>query len=364
MLPTYYPYRALKSRPYYDEAMEMAKKEQQVDLVSLALERMSQVYGSDSGSPLAVASQSNEGWFLSVAAGFHLRGKVVFQIEPTLKEAFRTSDLGDATLEDLSFPHNDFYLHLGEDVGLTFNQGATKLEGVFVSWNPESKGLTLTLAGNLVQEPKHWGERGLETFTMFFESGQAGMLLLDAAREHLKAERIDIDEVLTTREVPERLKGQVDELKDEFKEALEHEKDVRLSNTDTVLECVRLIANALLYIAAYPEDAVPGFQDDFPKGFREKIERSEGKVRERTIAKARSAGYNLITRVGTVFEDELKKEGGLSAGGNHGGKAPHLRRAHWRRQVYGPRNSLRKMIWVRVTRILGGADRERPYLIG
>ena len=199
---------------------------------------------------------------------------------------------------------------------------------------------------------------------MAFESSVAGMPILDAAREHLAADKVDIDKVLEGREIPEHLQGEVEATKKEFEGVLELEREVRTDNTETVLECVRLIANSLLYIAAYPEDATPGFQDDFPNGFREKIERSEGKVRERTIAKARSAGYNLITRVGTVFERELAKAGELlSAGGANGAKSPHLRRAHWRRQVYGPRNSLRKMIWVRVTQVLGGADRERPYLI-
>lgn len=343
--------------------MEKAKAGEQVDIVTLALERMGAAYGELKDSPQGVASCSNEGWFLSVAAGFHLRGKVVFQIEPTLKAAFLDSDLGETTLQDLSFPHNDFYLHLGTEMGLTFNQGAAALEGVFVSWNPERKDLALTLAGNLVQEPRHWGERGLETFTMVLGEELAEMPLLDAARQSMSADKVDIDKVLAKREIPEHLQPEVEKLKVEFADALQHEREVRTDNTSTVLECVRLIANALLYISAYPEDAVPGFPDDFPKGFQEKIERSEGKVRERTLAKARSAGFSPVTRVGLVFERELK-EAGLHAGQNNpGGKSPHLRRAHWRRQVYGPRNALRKMIWVRVTQVLGGTARERPYVI-
>ena len=62
-----------------------------------------------------------------------------------------------------------------------------------------------------------------------------------------------------------------------------------------------------------------------------------------------------------VFERALLVEASLE--GNGDSPTPHLRRAHWRRQAFGSRLSQRKLIWIRAARVLGGAVRERPYLI-
>lgn len=135
-----------------------------------------------------------------------------------------------------------------------------------------------------------------------------------------------------------------------------HERAMQLANIPVALDCVRMVANALLYLNQYPEDIADSYQAGFPKAFREKIERSDGKTKDRTLSRARSAGFTVIKQVGGIFERTEAMEQGDSP-------SPHLRRAHWRRQVHGPQNSLRKLIWIRVVKVLGGAVRDRPYLI-
>ena len=280
-------------------------------------------------------------------------GQVVFHIEPTLKDAFRTSDLGDATASDLRFPFDVLYVYLGTDLGLTFNAGSTRLEGVFMNRRAGGE-LLMTLVGTLVAEPVHAGERGLESYTFYFGKDDMEVPILTAAAAHLSkaGQEPSLDEHEELEQFTEEDRKDILETWDFHAE----ERAMQTANIPTVLECVRLATNAMLYVSQYPEDMVDDYQNGFPAGFKEKYGRSDGKTRERTLSKARSAGFTLIKRVGQVFERAEAAEHGDSP-------APHLRRAHWRRQVHGPNGSLRKLVWIRAARVQGGAQRERPYLI-
>jgi hypothetical protein len=352
----YYPYRALKVRPYFDEFMALPKEERRWDsLVQLALFRTLDSFGREhKGEPLPTACGMNESWLCDGIASFFDGGQVVFHIEPTLKDAFRLSELGDATAADLQFPFPMLYVHLGTDLGLKFNDGAALLEGVLLHRRREGEVL-VTLVGALTETPAHWGLRGLESFTFHFSKEDLHRPLLEAARDHIERESRDPNDIPELADLSQFDEKEQTEIRETWK-SHDEERRLHAANIGVVMESLKLAANALLYVSQYPEDLVDDYQDGFPAGFREKIERSDGKTRERTLSKARSAGYTLIKRVGKVFERAESAETGESP-------SPHLRRAHWRRQAHGPRGSLRKLIWIRAVRVLGGTHRDRPYLI-
>ena len=352
----YFPYRAIKNRPYFDAFMALPKEDRGWDaLVQMALFRTLDSFGREhKKEQRPTTCAMNEAWLSDTVARFFDGGQVVFHIEPRLKEAFQASDLGDATAEDLKFPFDVFYVHLGADLGMTFNAGAARLEGVFINRSQEGQ-VVMTLAGELVDEPSHWGERGLESFTFHFAKEDLDKPLLLAARAHLEKKSQDPNDIPELADLTGFAEAERNDILETW-ESHDEERRMHAANVDVVLECVRIAANALLYVSQYPEDMASDYQDGFPAGFREKIERSDGKTRERTLSKARSAGYTLIKRVGQVFERAESAEGGETP-------SPHLRRAHWRRQAHGPRGSLRKLIWIRAVRVLGGTHRERPYLI-
>ena len=280
----------------------------------------------------------------------------------SLKEAFRASEIGDATARDLKFPFKDSFIHLGTDNELFFNGGRTRLEGVFLSENEhkDSKSISMTLVGSLIDEPNQWGERGMETFTFHFDPAQMDMPILDGARALLDRYGKDPSEDDELSDLSQFDAESQASILDSWATQAE-ERRLHRENVPVVLECVRMVANALLYVSQYPEDMEDDFQDGFPAGFREKIERSEGKTLERNLSKARNSGFTLIKRVGRVFERAMNAEA-ISDEGEHS-PSPHLRRAHWRRQAFGPGLNQRKLIWIRATKVLGGSMRDRPYLI-
>jgi hypothetical protein len=366
---SYFPYRAHKNRPYIAEFLGLPDRERNWNsLLHMSLARTRQAFGdreSIKADPIldqfVHSCCMHESWFSTALADFFNGGQVVFHITPALKEAFRHSELGDATARDLKFPFKDSYIHLGTEPGLVFNGGRTQLEGVFLSEknHKDGKSVSVTLVGSLLTPPVHWGERGMETFTFHFGSDEMDMPLLDGARKHLEHHGRDplADESLSD----------LSEFDNEGKKRIleswnSQAEDRRLhrENIPVVLECVRMVANALLYVSQYPDDMADDYQDGFPAGFREKIERSQGKTLERNLSKARNCGFTLIKRVGGVFERAMQKE--ESASGSDS-PSPHMRRAHWRRQAFGAGLTQRKLIWIRAARVLGGTVRERPYLI-
>ena len=366
----YFPYRAHKNRPYIAEFLRLADRDRHwSSLVQMTLARTRQAFGDSETikadprlSQLVHTCCMNESYFSSALADFFSGGQVVFHIAPALKEAFLHSDLGDATVRDLKFPYEDSYIHIGADVGLIFNGGRTRLEGVFLSekTHNDEKSVSMTLVGSLVQSPTHWGERGMETFTFHFAQDEMDMPLLEGAKKHLEDQGRDPSKNDKLSDLSEFDEAQKAAILESWATRSENRR-LHLDNIPVVLECVRMVVNALLYVSQYPDDIEDGYQDGFPPGFREKIERSQGKALERNLSKARNSGFTLIKRVGRVFERAMQVE--ASVEGCSDSPSPHMRRAHWRRQAFGMGLSQRKLIWIRATRVLGGAVRERPYLI-
>lgn len=367
----YFPYRTCKNRPYIADFLSMPDKKRKWDsLVSMALFATRKSFGGrekinadhELGQHVH-ACCINESWLATALADFFNGGQVVLHISSALKEAFRYSDLGDATARDLRLPFNDSYIHIGADVGLEFNAGQAKLEGVFLSENDDKDGksLSITLVGELKKEVEHWGERGMESFTLHFSNKMLDVKILEGAQMELERLSADPEEDGRFSDL-----SQFDEeSKNRILESWSKQAELRRlhrENIPVVLECVRMVSNALLYISQYPDDMEDDFQDGFPAGFREKIERSQGKMLERVLSKARSSGFTKIKRVGGSFERAMLIEESAS-GIDKLSPSPHLRRAHWRRQAFGSGLSQRKLIWIRATRVLGGSVRERPYLI-
>lgn len=360
----YFPYRAHRNRPYIADFLKLPDKERSWDrLVAMALASTRRSFGERDAiadnpalHQFVHACGLQESWLCTSLAAFFSGGQVVFHVAGALKEAFRLSELGDATPGDLKFPFPDSYIHLGSDTELVFNGGRTRLEGVLLSEShyADGKTISMTLVGTLVEEPGVWGERGMETFTFHFGPKVMEQPILDAAKSILEASARDPDADLSEFDEKDR-----SEIRESW--AIQAEKRrMHRENIPVVLECVRMVANALLYVSQYPGDMEDDYQDGFPPAFREKIERSQGKTKERNLSKARSSGFTIIKRVGRVFEHAMSVE--AVAGGDHS-PAPHLRRAHWRRQAFGAGLTQRRLIWIRATKVLGGSTREKPYLI-
>ena len=354
----YYPYRAMRDRPYMAEFLKLPDGERRWDtLTQMALFRTRASFGDreqTKGDTMATACSMAEATLCDQLASFLTGGHVVFHIAKPLREAFLASDLGDACGADLKFPFESFYVHLGADLGFLLNDGKTKLEGVLLDQHHDGT-LRMALVGDLAEESPHWGLRGMESFGFFIDKENLHKPLLQAIEDRLTHEARDPNEI---KELQDWSKFTVEEKQNIQESWASHdlERQLHLKNLRVTIDCRKLVANALLYLSQYPEDMEEGWQEGAPKGYMDKFERQDGKGREKTLSRARHEGFTLIRRVGKLFEREEVREQGDSP-------SPHLRRAHWRRQAFGPKLSMHKLVWIRAVRVLGGTQRERAYLM-
>lgn len=362
----YYPFRAVKDRPYLDEFRALPSEQRRWDaLAQLALFRTRDAFGEKDvtrDDPEASACAMNEAKLADQLARFFDSGQALFHIAGPLRDAFRTSDLGDACVDDIKFPFPYLFVHLGRDLGLTFNDGRALLEGAFLERRDKDTTLSVTLVGELVEPPAHWGQRGMESFHFYLndstDNGSERVLkkpLLQAIEERLLSQAQDPNDVKELSDWSEFTEEQKADIQRSWA-AHSLERELHMKNLQVTKDCMQLVANALLYLSQYPEDVEEVWQEGTPKGYQEKFERQDPKARAKTLSRAEHEGFTRIRKVGKLFEVEQAWEQGESP-------LPHLRRAHWRRQAYGPKQSLRRLVWIRAARVLGGTVRERPYLL-
>ncbi len=356
----YYPYRAFKDRPYFKEFGELPDAERRWDTLSqMAMFSTLAEFGPPGTRSEDLASSPcgiHEAHLSTMVAEFFMRGQVVFHIAPALRSAFLSSDLGDATGADLKFPFDTFYVHLGADLGLTFNDGEARLEGAFLQ-SRDGKGISVALVGALTKEPPHVGYRGLESFHFFVNEDEMDVPLLDAIKKRLAEFARDPNEVKELNDWDGFSDEQKTNIQDHWAQH-SREREFAMKNLTVTLTAMKLVANALLYLSQYPEDVETAWQEGTPRGYAEKFARqaSDKKAQGKTLSRAQNEGFTIIRKVGKLFEQ-------VEAKGTGDSPTPHLRRAHWRRQAYGPGLSQRKLMWIRAVRVLGGDQRERPYLM-
>lgn len=196
----------------------------------------------------------------------------------------------------------------------------------------------MALVGALTKEPPHIGYRGLESCHFFVNEDEMDVPLLEAVKKRLSEFARDPNEVKELNDWDGFSEEQKTNIQDHWAQH-SREREFTMKNVTVTLTAMKLVANALLYLSQYPDDVETAWQ-------------AQGK----TLSRAQNDGFTIIRKVGKLFEQEEAKGTGSSP-------APHLRRAHWRRQAYGPGLSQRKLMWIRAARVLGGNQRERTYLV-
>lgn len=280
-------------------------------------------------------------------AQFMLDGAFVYDVAPKLGQALHASDTDELCISQLHLPAHSFYLHFGRsDIRLN---DAWPLEGLFVLPSPRS--WRLILCARRTAGPGSWFNRPGEThllrippecFNMPFPEAVASALKIDA--QDIEMARARISRHPQEGLLPPSLKGVADT-------ALE----LNELNQTALRDALVWAGNALAYLTAYPEDARRDWQPGSPASMVEKANRP-GKEGERAASKMTSMGFWNATVVGAAFDLASGDAAGSSV-------SAHWRRGHWRHQAHGPAMSLRKLVWIRPMRVLGGAVAEHERVL-
>lgn len=272
------------------------------------------------------------------------RGSAVYAFKEALTQALMATGVSQVTIAELQFPFHCAYFHFGAQPGLTLQSGAA-VTGAYVMWAP-GQALRLSLTAPLPAD-RSWSDRWAEVYDLRILARHFDKDIESAIEQALVDDIEDLRQAaktLTSSENPHISDGAASTYR--FIEA-------HAANKSTLARCFQLITNALCYLTAYPDDAQITWQDDTPQSLRTKADTAPGKEASRAASKLEAMGYRRVRHIGGEFSD-------ASAHVEAGHVAPHWRRGHWRSQAYGPQMTLRKLIWLRPTRVLGGAASEEP----
>lgn len=359
--PLYYPQQFRRSRPYYKAVLAAAAPAFQAG----AIEGMQQEYEILMAqlTPLFLPKQNLQD---HVPADLILNltresmiglgmleldryGSRLVHIAPELVEAFLHSDTDEITLEDLHIPFTTFYLHLGRQASLPFNQGTVYLQGALVR-RIANQGLRITLTGDWVQNPpEDWRLRNEEIYDLMFRAPTLQLPVKEAIATALVEDKADIEAKLQMQQ-----RQQADP---EFN-ALAQDMIHNLENSRSALAAAcNVIVNTLCYLTGYAEDV----EETWPQGTPDRLARQAetGTLIEQRRAKSKlqALGFTRILSVGRQFA--------MADANPDAPMSPHWRRGHWRRQAHGPRRSLRKLLWIKPSRVLGGSHsaEDRVYTV-
>lgn len=276
-----------------------------------------------------------EGLAAQSHAQFEINGKHIFDVDSFLVAELKDSDGDEITIADLKPQFLNFYVHVGAQDDIVF-AGGVIFEGAYVLVDPIS--WRITLCG---RRPGKWWDRPSDVHTLRLPSVIFQSPLNVAIEEALDIDRKDLFAAQAG------MSGN-SATSPSMNTAVDLALKSHFESTDALKKAMNLIAQVLAYVASYGEDSREGWQDETPEKMRMKADSNANqKERERNESKLTSMGFWRVFKVGKDFSAaNLAANQSMS-------RAPHSRRAHWRNQAHGPRHSLRKLIWIYRTRILG-----------
>lgn len=266
------------------------------------------------------------------------RGSVLYDFKQPLTDTLSSTSVGEITISDLNFPFDCAYFSFGPRKDLVLQSGA-EVTGAFVLWSPGQAlrlSLTAPLPGNRPLTSRWQEIHDLRILPKNFHVN-----LETAIVEALRDDAQDLHEAAKT------LKGRPDSHALEGARTIERALASNEANAETLARCFQLIASALCYVTAFPSDSFVDWQTGTPEKLRAKATADNSKEAKRAASKLNAIGYRRVIHIGQEFSDAAENVG-------DGHLEPHLRRGHWRSQAHGPQLSLRKVIWIRPTRVLGG----------
>ena len=118
-----------------------------------------------------------------------------------------------------------------------------------------------------------------------------------------------------------------------------------LSNRQALETVPAILANALCYLSAYSQDQQERWPDNAPAKLVRQVEHGSETEKNRALSKLWALEQSRVRWVGKEFERQSQvSDRSLQA---------HWRKGHWRNQAHGPHRQLRKLLWIRPTRVLG-----------
>jgi hypothetical protein len=124
-------------------------------------------------------------------------------------------------------------------------------------------------------------------------------------------------------------------------------------------EAMHLVANALCYLTAYPDDVLPVWPHGTPQALLSSASTGTPRRRAKARSQLESMGFTKVHIFGSRMAASLKAAPTTEAEERH--PRAHWRRGHWRRQAHGENRQLRRLIWLMPTLVNASNPSEDPH---
>ncbi|MBC8737071.1 hypothetical protein F6X40_09645 [Paraburkholderia sp. UCT31] len=262
-------------------------------------------------------------------------GSIIYDLAPELVSAFLHSDLGQISLDNVTFPHDRAYISFGPQPTMSLGPDIVA-DGAFIL--RASIGLRVILTGRYTGTAPPWSERARECYDLRILAEHHSKPINEAIEGALDDDIRDLERARETmlRNDPNADLSPANALLEAHRE-----------NRAAFAEALKVVVNGLCFITSYRDDVKLRWPSGAPEKLAAQAEstRSSKEVR-RAESKLLSLGFQRVQYVGSKFE--------ASAGvSDHRNIKAHWRRGHWRSQAHGPQFSLHKLIWLAPTRVMG-----------
>jgi len=273
---------------------------------------------------------------------FQQAGRLIFDVHRLLTQALTVTDVKDVPCGALSFPAEHFYIHFGQESGIS-SEGLP-VEGVFVTHQETPHRLIIDLVpAGFYTNPYFWEmPMGEEPIGMSIDLSQPDMPVV-TAMERSVAETIE-----RNRKIFQEIEAMERQLSEQFGQLVRIPSPAeRLDGKQPALrQALQLVVNTCFFLAA-TEDVHEGWELDAPADLRLQAEHAEKpgtrKTAENTLT---NSGYIKVRYVGQNYSSSqaAREVGEAIASGRT--MPTHFRRGHVRHQPYGPERALRKIVFI------------------
>lgn len=309
---------------------------------------------------------------LATAYGrFVQAGRQIMDFPPSLIDMLSKTDVDDVPLNNIKLPYAAQYLHFGPQADLELEPGWL-VDGAYVELRGESGDVRFTVTTipierdlsaqwYLVPEPEYTQDF-VENYR-FMDLGTAVDMVLSDKLANLQERQAkhggditdDAKAGLSEKGValPEGTK-----ILNKGPEMAVHRGEITRRRHPIYKAALQLVVNALCYISAYPEDIETAWPEGTPDSLKQKADDGHGKAKMRAKSKLTAMGYVPVHLCGRRISQQRSELGLDRPEDKH--LSTHWRRGHWRNQAFGPRKSLRKLIWVMPVIVGSRGDNDEP----
>ncbi|AZN67180.1 hypothetical protein DX910_01480 [Acinetobacter haemolyticus] len=267
-------------------------------------------------------------------------GKQIFQLSKQLTEMLKQTNNDDIQIDTLKIPYNSIYLYFGPQDDLVLENGWL-VDGAYIESRGErgSFKFTLTCVPLDIENSKLWFLEKEPCYSQDIVETYQGEQLKDViARVYTDT----INAISSTKPIQaiEEVSSEtgikiIDISEDNAIERLYAEE----KKFPVYESALRLIINALCYVTNYKEDIEYKFTDDVPEILINNTltSKQSKKLEEKLI----NDGYRKVYICGEKLSNQIN-----SSATQRSSIEVHWRRGHWRKQPYGEKRELTKLIWI------------------